>query len=186
MKKSRCLAAAFAVALLLLVPTIGMAADQVSHEKMNEVSIDLSVPIGANIALVATPPGGYAIPLILGYHRVLTSHLAVFVSPGILVVVAPGQPEVIFADLWLELDWHPFREGLGGFFVGPAVNLVYIQSPYYPSETLFLFGGSLGYQFLLGENFSLDLSLGLTFGAAPSSGPQPVIPRGLIALGYRF
>ena len=168
----------------LLVPTMGMASDQEPRQAWNEVSIDLSLPIVYNLA-VSSPDNVNVVPTYLGYQRLLTNHLALFFSPGIMFI-QQTQMQLSVLTFWLELDWHPFQEGLQGFFLGPAVVLLYGSDNSTARGNILLAGGAIGYQFLFPANFDIDVSLGLSIGPEQASGPRPVIPRGIVALGYRF
>jgi hypothetical protein len=171
------------LAVLLLVPTIGTASDQETREAENEVSIDFGMPIFLNV--VASASGGYAIPLFLNYQRVLTRHLTLSVSPSFAFLQLIYR-QAMQLTLWLELDWHPFQDGLRGFFLGPAVAILYASDNLSSPDTTVSAGATAGYQFLLPANIDIDVGLGLAYGFLQTYTTQPIVLRAVLALGYRF
>jgi len=177
------LAVILTLSVLLLVPTIGIASDLETREAQNEVAIDFGMPIFLNVA--ASVSGGYAIPLYLNYQQVLTRHLTLSVSPSVAFLQQIYR-QVMQLTLWLELDWHPFQDGLRGFFLGPAIAFLYVRDNISSPDTTVSVGGTVGYQFLLPANLDIDVGLGLAYGLLQTYSTQPVIPRAVLALGYRF
>jgi hypothetical protein len=88
---------------------------------------------------------------------------------------------IILMELWAGLNWHPFQEGLQGFYVGPGVALL---GGGVDSVLGVFLGVTFGYQFVLTPHLNLDLAIGL--GAGSLGGTVGALPRAQIAMGYRF
>ena len=171
--------------LLVSLPTLVVASDQEVQGPLNELSIDAATPVIFNLAV----SNGYAVPVYISYQRVLANHWVLSVIPGVFYVYDNWSGERYVATLWLELDWHPFHEGLQGFFLGPSVVAIYSKNSSSSSESgaSAMVGATLGYQIFLPANLDLDIAAGLAFGSAPGSGSEMQgMPRVAIALGYRF
>jgi hypothetical protein len=158
MKVSRGFVIVTTAILFLSLPIIAMASDQAPVGPRNELSVELAMPIAINLAVVND---GYAVPIVLDYQRVLSDHFVLSVVPGLLFVHRGTLGDILLAQLWVELDWHPFQEGLRGFFIGPAVVGLYASNVYgsFGSAGTAMAGAALGYQILLPANLDLDISL---------------------------
>lgn len=172
--------------LFLLMPaTTVLSADRDARGPQNEISIDLAMPVVLNVIGL----DGYTIPICLFYQRVLADHLVISVNPNVFYIDQSTRRGLL-GTLWLEFDWHPFQNGLGGLFVGPAVVAVaewdIAQNELALKTTALMLGASLGYQVLLPSNFSIDVVVGLAVGVIQGYGTLQGLPRAAVALGYRF
>lgn len=145
------------------------------------------MPVIINLAI----SGGYAIPVVLEYQRVLNDHLVLSISPGI-AHIQETSGSVLMMELWVRLNWHPFQKWLQGFYIGPGFALFYLQNPAgsraSDSMTGEFLGVTIGYQIVLDASISVDLGLGLAFGTVQGFYPAatPALPRAALAIGYRF
>ena len=179
------LALFFSILLLLLAPTIAVAAGSDFGKEKNEVSIDVAMPIVLNLL---TKEGSTVYPVYLSYERVLSDHLVLTIAPSFAYADHVTYAAYL-ATLWIELDWHPFQDGLNGLFIGPAFAVIYSSDPDFTATGEGL-GLSLGYQFLLPWNIDIDLAVGLAYGPLQSNDPfdpdTEIILRGALAIGFRF
>ncbi len=179
------LALVFATVLLFLAPIIAVAADTDFGKEKNEVSIDLAMPIVLNLL---AKEGTTVYPVYLSYERVLSDHLVLAIAPS-FTWADHGTYSSFLAILWVELDWHPFQNGLSGLFIGPAFAVSYSSDQDFRATGEGL-GLSLGYQFLLPWNIDIDIALGLAYGPLQSNDPldesTEIIPRAALSVGFRF
>lgn len=163
------------------------AQDLVPSEERNAVSMDLLMPFLHLVVPTSTFNTSFsssiAIPIEIKYQRVLFDH---FVLSFLPIFAYTENIGVLELNPWLELNWHPFDRGLGGFFIGPAVSADFdlnTNNAFYMG-----IGAGIGYQLLLPFNLDLDAALGLTYGPSfyTSSTYYLTALRLEIALGYRF
>lgn len=171
----------FVLSIFMLAPSRGLAEGQEPAPR-NEISLDLAMPVAFNLVF---PQG--AVPIVLEYQRVLNDHLVLSISPGI-AYVPQSNKWLLLMELWVGLNWHPFQEGLQGFYVGPGIavfdNLEHFETG--GSDSLFgvFLGLTIGYQFVLTQHLNVDLALGLAIGSV--DGAFGGLPRAALSVGYRF
>ena len=199
----------FLVVLFAFVisPTFVAAEDQRPQEARNAIAIDVLLPILVPVGILSGNPT-MDIPVNIEFQRVIADHLVLLVRLGLgCAWPLPNAPQASSAlslevDPLVEVDWHPFHEGLKGLNLGLSGIFVY---DYYaaPRDAVATKGTSryrmasgpiLGWQFLLPANTIVDLSSGLGFGynanvdvngvTTPSSSWE--LTRGGIFLGFRF
>ena len=127
-------------------------------------------------------------PVYLSYERVLSDHLVLAIAPS-FTWADHGTYSSLLAILWVELDWHPFQNGLSGLFIGPAFAVSYSSDQDFRATGEGL-GLSLGYQFLLPWNIDVDIALGLAYGPLQSNDPldesTEIIPRAALFVASVF
>ena len=170
-------------AFLALTPVVAIASDQLPLGAMNELSLDLASPVFYNLAAT----NGYAIPIYVNYQRVLMNHLVLSITPDILYMYDNWLGAQSVISLWVELDWHPFQDGLQGFFIGPAVIGAYSDGLFLPHESgaSALIGATIGYQIFFSSNIDFDMAAGMAIGTRPD-GQYSGLIRMVLGLGYRF
>lgn len=134
-----------------------------SKEPKNAVSIDVLLPIMSPISHLQGEEAHW-LPLQLKYQRVLTDHFVLMLRYGMFYYWSDKPIEIDFFPM-AELDWHPFQKGLRGFYAG--VSAFYCYSNTFDSpERLYRInmGPTLGWQFVLPWNITIDLTLGVGFG----------------------
>ena len=178
-----------ALPLLILAPSRGLA-EAKEPDPRNEISIDLAMPVVMNLL----EPTGYVVPIVLEYQRLLNEHLALSIVPG---VAYSGLPDgwILLTQLWVGLNWHPFQEGLRGFYVGPGFVVFGIIDNTMHKEPMLRFlcmflGLTVGYQFVLTPHINVDVALGASVGPYldlySHSAGLAGLPRAALAAGYRF
>ncbi len=183
MKTKRSLILVLVATLLVLASATVMASEQGFVGAMNELSVDLATPLFYNMAL----SNGYAIPIYLNYQRVLVNHLVLSITPGFLYLYDNWSGGRYVVSFWAELDWHPFQNGLQGFFIGPAVIGAYSDNLFLPyqSGASALIGATLGYQIFFLSDIDFDIAAGVAMGTLPD-GQYSGLLRMVLGLGYRF
>jgi hypothetical protein len=180
----------FVAVAVLAFSSFGFAA----NKNRNEVSLDLFSPILLNI----TSP--ISVPIYIDYQRMLNDHLVLSLIPAFYYSQRIATTDSYVFEPWIELDWHPWGEGLNGFFVGPAIGIpiTWIFTSGLPDVRLQIGAGigvAIGYQFVFSNGLALDLSAGILVGytysfasqGEPAQGGFGTPPGHLsIALGYQF
>lgn len=188
----------------VLSSTAAAAQGQTSTDARNAISVEMILPIGVPIGLLVGERS-VLIPVQIQYQRVVADHLVLLVKAGLFYgwTLPPREPERTL-DLLpvVELDWHPFHTGLqgpylglsgtGGYGVGfsDAGAAIVTTGHYYD----FIVGPTLGWQFLLPANITIDTAFGLGYGPGVSVDANGVrtshsvldLTRGGVYLGFRF
>jgi len=172
-----------AVALIAFASATSTASDQGFVGAMNELSVDLATPLFYNMAL----SNGYAVPIYLNYQRVLVNHFVLSITPGFLYLYDSWSGARYVVSFWAELDWHPFQDGLQGFFIGPAVIGAYSDDLFLPDQSgaSALVGATLGYQVFFSSEIDFDIAAGVAMDTLPD-GQHSGLLRMVLGLGYRF
>ncbi|MGA2639981.1 MAG: hypothetical protein ABSG21_03635 [Spirochaetia bacterium] len=145
-----------------------------------------------------------SVPLVIDFQQVLADHYSLTFIPFFEFLVASTVHNSIANSSldsfefqpWVEVDWHPFDEGLNGFFVGLAgVGSLEVKWSGNKDTTIFLgVAPVIGYQLLLPWSFDLDFALGVALGGSivvDSAGNASISlaathSRIEFALGYMF
>ena len=115
------------------------------------------------IDIAASAAGGIVdVPLLFRYERVLAPHWCLVVAPDVEVTWGASRAYLQLSPK-AEMDWHPFDEGLSGFFVGatlfPSLGIV-LSGAATGGATVGL-GPTVGWQFALPGGINIDLALGI-------------------------
>jgi hypothetical protein len=186
-----------------LPATVLAAQGRTTTEARNAFSVEVLLPICVPIGLLAGERG-VAIPVQVQYQRVVAEHLVLLVKAGLIYdwTLPPRQPERELSVFpVVELDWHPFRTGLRGPYLGLSgifdYTAVFAGAGAATATAIgyrFGLGPTVGWQFLLPANITIDSAFGLGFGPAvgvDADGPGTSrllwgITRGKVFLGFRF
>jgi hypothetical protein len=169
-------------ALFVLLPCLSAAGDTSPKEARNAISTDILEPV-LQLVFNASIYDSSITPFEISYQRVLLDNI---VLSGVIRI--GYRPSIGNFDMspWVELDWHPFDNGLRGFFFGPALSTDFslnTGNSFYGG-----LGAALGYQIFLPWNIMLAGVSGLTYG--PEFFRDSIVFRPsvrlVIALGYRF
>jgi hypothetical protein len=151
-----------ATAFMLTTATIPSAAE--AREAQNAIAIVLPL---VGIDSVSSIQSNSAIQIDLNYQRVLGNHWVFSFLPRFFYGWG-GKGSWVSIYSWVEGDWHPWDDGLGGFFIGPAIQFP-LLNPFSPYN-YFDVGGAIGYQLLLPSGFVLDFVARLLLGAGTAGG----------------
>jgi hypothetical protein len=189
------------IILMLLWPSSLNAADTASQAAQNAISVDLFLPIYSPVEFAG---GNYLIPLSLLYQRVITRRVVFFSRAGLIYTFRDVDWGAL-ATFATGVDWHPFHEGLNGFHLGFSgyytYDTGYTESYRTVSATAGMWylhhaalGSTIGWQFLLPANLTIDLNAGIGYGYTGGvfrdgefgSGWTWVLMPGGIFFGLRF
>ncbi len=188
---------------VLLSPTLVAAQGQTSTDARNAISIDVLLPIGVPISLLVGERS-VLVPVQVQYQRVVADHLVLLVTAGLNYGwTLPPRTRERSLDIYsvVEVGWHPFHRGLKGFHVGLSGFFSYgaiFTDAVATKATAYGYrlrlGPTLGWQFLLPANITIDTAFGLGFGPAVDVDSDGVRTSGFlwdptragVFLGFRF
>ena len=167
----------------------------------NVISIDVFLPSMSVVSKLAGEETSF-IPLNLKYQRVITPHHVLMFKLGVNKNWGlAGQTSVDIYPM-LALEWHPYKAGLQGFYLGPSLFFNYSNYSYSGASTAtdidssywLAVGGNLGYEYVLPSNLIIDLSFGLGYGYSKEKEMTGKTITGFrgdetlagVFLGYRF
>jgi len=169
------------VALIVAVGLVpGLAAAEEGLESSGPQNV-LLLNIGDLLGGIISVEHEHAVNSFLG----VSGGLSVLAFRG---AFAPaGQPSLVVLSPEVGVRFHFIRDAPGGLWVGPSLNFGYIAwSSGGPVERAFSYGlgAAVGYNFILGDHFVLQLGLG---GGFNDYGDGPVwSPRFRLGLGGAF
>lgn len=161
------------VLFLVLSPALSSAQGEASTDEKNALSLEVVLPLAVPIGILG-PDRDLLIPVVLQYQRVIADHLVLVAMIGLYYdQKLPPQPRDSTLSIFpvVELDWHPFHEGLRGFHLGLSgvfacetsfsdAKPTEVTSRYYRLGL----GPTVGWQFMLPAHIIIDLVFGLGYG----------------------
>ena len=163
---------------------MSVAAQAQAPPDLNGLSVDLWMPARRIAYQLSGAAEGFSVPVALTYQRWLADHL----TAATLLQVGYSS-DYTGASLSLMLmpgiEWHPFRSGFDGLFLGASGVLAYNT----PDQVGAGLGGTLGWQIIVLRNLLLraeaKVAAGLLYAA--SSGPSVGLSSGIfLSAGLTF
>lgn len=142
-----------------------------AQERQQSLTVDLFLPAMSPVSRMAGEDMTF-LPLNVMYQRMLTDHQVMMLKMGLTYTRGSDGERILDIYPMLALHWHPYSDGLAGFYVGPALFYNYSTYSYSGSATgddldhsyWAAVGGNLGYGFELRSNKVIDLIFGLGYG----------------------
>jgi hypothetical protein len=170
------------------------ADDQAKSELQNAISLNLGRTIQDSVSNF-TSPGSLEIPIAIEYQHSSGGHFSRFVAVNITYSYTAGSPTLAFEEVF-EADWHPFNQGLNGWFFGVFLDTGYTNydksSGSFSSDLTIGIGPAVGYELTFPNRLFLEFAVGIGAGIGYNSGPfgstmVATFPyRFDIALGFKF
>lgn len=141
----------------------------VAQGPRNAVSFDVFLPLMVPVSILSGEEMVF-LPLNVKYQRVLADHLVLMLKSGLNFNWGNNEKSLDVYPL-VGLEWHPFRTGLEGFYVGLSGFFNY-SACYYDTEVTegtdhnyrIAIGPTFGWQFVRRSKMVIDLTFGLGYG----------------------
>ena len=142
-----------------------------------------------------TSPGTLEIPLAFEYQHSSGGHFTRFVAVTLTYSYNAGNSTFTF-DQVFEADWHPFNQGMNGWFFGAFLDTGYVDldnnDGSFSSDIIIGVGPAIGYELTFPNSLFLEFSGGVGVGIGYNTGAfgsvmVPAFPYRIdVALGYKL
>ena len=172
----------------------GTADDQGVKEPRDAISLNLIRTIEASIPNFNSS-GTIAVPLAFEYQHSSGNHFTRLVAVTFIYSYNAGSTTITFDQIY-EADWHPFNQGMDGWFFGVFLDTGYVdlddRNGNLTSNIVIGVGPAVGYELTFPNRLFLEFSgcVGVGIGYNTGASGAVIVPafpyRIDAALGYRL